>query len=77
MPNDPVVHQAGEPDGLVQRCSRCGYVITDNRNVMVLESDKSGLCFWAAGPVTVWEGNPTQFAAGVFDNAVACDAKVN
>ena len=74
--SEAILHMAAEPDGLVQKCSRCGYMLADNRNVMVLSSDDSGPGFWQEGPVTVWPGNPTQLAAGGHDNAIPCDARI-
>ena len=30
QPHKPVIHTAGEPDGLIQKCVRCGYVLIDH-----------------------------------------------
>lgn len=30
--NPPVIHEAGIPDGLVQKCTRCGLVLQDYTN---------------------------------------------
>ena len=49
--SEPVCHLAAEPQDLVQKCSRCGYVLTDYRNAMGI--GKWEPCWWA-GEVTVW-----------------------
>lgn len=34
-----VVHRAGRPEGGVQVCDRCGAILIDYRNTMILTSD--------------------------------------
>jgi hypothetical protein len=47
-----VVHVAGEPEGLVQRCSRCGEVLIDRTGEVVIAS--TGLApHWWTGNVFV------------------------
>lgn len=54
------IHYAGQPDGQIQRCSRCGYILTDYRNAAgVGEWHPS----WWKGPVIVEDGNPKQTVA--------------
>ena len=53
-----MIHVAGEMDGGVQHCERCGYVLTDYRNAMV-PLDQEPLVGWAVGAhIEVVEGNP-------------------
>ena len=59
MTLDVVVHLAGEPEGLVQKCSRCGYVLLDLNGAMFCGGgDGPG---WWEGPVEVIEGFPMRF----------------
>lgn len=71
----PVLHYAAEPVGLVQKCRNCGLVLADFANVMGI-GNWSPL-FWPVGIVTVWHGNPTQTAVGVWPGAVGCGSKPN
>ena len=54
-----MVHIAGEFDAAgVQRCTRCGYILTDYRNVMV-PTGSPPLSGWeVGGAVEVITGNP-------------------
>ena len=67
-----VLHLAGEPEGLVQKCSRCGYVLSDYNNAMGVGAWSPS---WWEGEITVWEGNPTHLQAGRHDNAIECNAR--
>lgn len=51
------IHIAGKPEGLIQQCMRCDYLLQDYRNTMSVEGEP--ICFWAEGAlVEVREGNP-------------------
>jgi len=53
-----MVHEAGPMIDFVQRCARCGYVLTDYRNSMVPDGSPP-LRGWTQGAsVEVIEGNP-------------------
>ncbi len=53
------IHIAGRVVDWVQRCSRCGDVLTDYRNTMVPD-DQPPLTGWAVGAhIEVERGNPT------------------
>jgi hypothetical protein len=62
LPLVPTVHVAGELlDGL-QRCLRCGVILTDYRYAMV-PSDQGPLTGWAPGAsIEVIDGNPMVFS---------------
>jgi hypothetical protein len=66
----PVVHLAGKPCGLVQLCERCGEVLTDSRNIMVIGEWTPS--FWREGPVSIYDGNPSMRTAGREPNGVDC-----
>jgi hypothetical protein len=66
-----MIHRAGplEDDG-VQRCTRCGYILTDYRGAMV-EEGSGPLQGWQEGAaVEVSHGNPT--FSGVTDDPPDC-----
>jgi len=45
-----IEHMAKEPEGLTQACSRCGVLISDNRNVMIQSDDGDySPVFWRVG----------------------------
>lgn len=53
-----IVHTAGEPQGLVQACSHCGYLLSDHRNTWSPEGS-GPLGYWEVGDlIAVIEGNP-------------------
>jgi hypothetical protein len=53
-----MIHEAGRLIESVQRCARCGYILTDYRNTMVPDGTPP-LYGWAVGEwVDVDEGNP-------------------
>lgn len=74
-----VVHIAGEPDGLIQKCSRCGAVLIDARGAMVMGGGSIG-CWQPGGFVGVTEGNPQQSVAMQCDASASdeypCDRRV-
>lgn len=43
-------HVAGEPQGLVQRCTVCEGILTDNRGQIWFDGN-GGYSYWAEGPV--------------------------
>jgi hypothetical protein len=54
----PVIHEASALVDGVQRCVRCGVILTDYREAMVLESDRP-LRGWPAGAfIEVAAGGP-------------------
>jgi hypothetical protein len=65
-----MIHEAGEPDGLVQKCKRCGYVLTDYTNSMVPESDIPFEPHWWKGAVEVTGTNPR--CSSLTDEAPDC-----
>jgi hypothetical protein len=66
----PIVHVAGPVDDLVQRCARCGQVLTDYRNTMGVGNWSPS--WWAEGQISVYEGNPSHFVAGREPDGVDC-----
>lgn len=67
----PEIHVAGPMTGLVQQCSRCGEILSDYRNAMILEGDPPPRG-WADGAhVEITRGFPTQFV--VTTDAPTCD----
>ena len=64
-----VIHRAGEPIGLVQKCSDCGEVLTDYTNA---SSEGDWEPTWWEGLVTVYSGNPRQTVAFADDGAIPC-----
>lgn len=57
MNNANVIHTAGKPDGLIQRCKRCGVVLSDYINAQ-------GVGDWSPA---WWDGNV--FINGRFSGA--------
>lgn len=65
------IHVAGPMVDWVQRCARCGEVLSDYRNAMVPEGDPPP-CGWAVGAHIEIEGiNPIQ--SWVTDDAPTCE----
>lgn len=54
--NGGVIHEAGIPEGPIQRCSRCGHILTDYRNTATVGDTFEP--HWWKGAVIV-EGNQT------------------
>lgn len=68
-----MVHLAGpyDPESAVQRCQRCGVLLTDHRGAMVPADDPRPLGGWAEGAfVEVITGNPKY--SGVTSDAPDC-----
>ncbi len=64
-----VIHEAGEPMGLVQKCIRCGMILSDYRNMV---SAGPWSPSWWQGTVTIYPSNPQMLSAGRGDNATQC-----
>ena len=69
---DAIVHRAGEPEGLIQRCSDC-------REILVGYTDAMGVGQWVPrwweGDVTVTSGNPKAYVSGKVNGAIRCNQK--
>lgn len=70
-----VVHIAGEPEGLIQKCSRCGYILADYRNAMGAGDWCQSWWAWPHGAVTVEMGNPIRSEAGAQPGAIPCNQR--
>ena len=64
-----IIHEAGEPVGLVQTCVRCGKVLSDYTNAVGYGDWKPT---WWNGTVTFYPGNPEQQMVGIGKNADLC-----
>ena len=64
-----IIHTAGAPDGLVQRCSRCGAVLQDYTNAQ-------GVGDWR--PVW-WDGNVVVLGrfSGATEEPADCQPKID
>ena len=58
-----MIHIAGSINNEgIQRCERCGFILTDYRNAMISEGDPP-LVGWVVGSfIEVIMGNPTYFS---------------
>jgi len=53
-----MIHKAGVLVDQIQRCIRCGYVLSDYRNAMIPVGDPPLVGFAVGAAVEVFEGNP-------------------
>lgn len=81
-PNDaeersqPVVHVAGSPERGVQKCLRCGEVLTDNRDTMVQTApgeDDPGPLWWGVGAFVTVAGSVSR--QGWTEDGTLCEEK--
>lgn len=61
-------HVAGEPQGLVQRCARCGVILIDHTNTMAPEGTTAR--YWQPGPVV--QINNFGWVQGEDEDAAEC-----
>jgi hypothetical protein len=71
MTRTSTTHIAGEYRDLMQHCTRCGAVLSDDRNTMYMIADGPPRG-WPLGEVTI-RGNMT--ATGRLDGSVDCESK--
>lgn len=69
-----MVHLAGpyDPQSAVQRCDRCGVLLTDNRGAMVPADDPRPLGGWATGAHVEVEGTNPRYS-GLTDAEPDCE----
>lgn len=70
-----IIHIAGQVQGNVQKCARCGAVLVDYTNTMSLSDGPQTFLGWEEGAfMTVTDGFPICSQAGRVDFAVDCNA---
>jgi hypothetical protein len=72
-----IIHIAGPMIEGVQKCSRCGYVLIDQRLSRDVDRDRLPPGWQEDAQVSVSGRNPIQYVLGAETGFLPCDAKVN
>lgn len=77
-----IVHVAGEPDGKIQKCSRCPLILTDYRNAMGVGKDGGPWSpgFWEPGVEVVVANGGMKFVRDEnlkTDLEIPCNASIH